>query len=186
MRTSRDRTDEFLSLVGRSAQASRLAQRDNIVNALRANLPAAQVHRVVLHEIALAQASAANVQAAQHWCEAERIFVQRHAVEQAPEKKALALTGIHRQLEYVSTQYEAVLRMAASQSATIGSIERNIDSIHTRIDASHRELEDAAPRRYRTWRWHRELCPGTLSGRLQCAFVLLMALNVLFVYTVLL
>lgn len=188
MRASRDRTDEFLALAGCTREQAKPAQRANIAKALAAtDLPAAQVQRVVLHEIELAKQSATNAQEALHWHEVERLYAQRLVHQAAPARQAAtALTAIERKLEYVSTQFETVLRLAASQGETIGSIERNIESIHARIDSSQRQLEDAAPRQYHTWRLHRHILPRTLAARLQCLFGGLLAANLLFIYTVLL
>lgn len=188
MRACRDRTAEFLALAGGARAPCTVPQRAAIARALGANLPPAQVQRVVLHELELAQQAATNAHAALHWHEAARLYAQRHCAPAALASRtaAVALNEIERKLHYVSAQYEAVLRLAASQSETIGTIERNIESIHTRIDSSQRELEDAAPRQYHTWRLHRHIVPRTLAGRLQCVFGGLLALNLLFIYTVLL
>lgn len=81
------------------------------------------------------------------------------------------LRAVRESLESVSRQFEHVSELVNQQMSTINSIERNVASISVRIDASAKELEDAAPRVYNKLRYahhlYHALVPTSFSGKLR-------------------
>lgn len=148
--------------------------------------------------VAGARDEARNEQEHLHWLEAERIFnstATNAALARAPARIrastdtcANELRMIETKLEEISYLYSVVNVMLQHQSGKLDVLERNVDSISIRIDASEAELSDAAPRQYRTnrWRWYWMCTPNSLSARLRCALCALLVANVVFVIVVVL
>jgi t-SNARE complex subunit (syntaxin) len=144
-------------------------------------------------EIALAIIEARNDTELQHWCEVQRMFAVPAFEEprygpatsvvarRNNDERARQLTHLHAQLESISSLFETVLTLVEHQGHAIGRLERNVDDIQVRIDASQDELIDAAPRAYRVHRWHNGCLPRSLSAKLRLTLITLLVLNVLFV-----
>lgn len=173
--------------------------RVNLYNAVEAlvtgSLDSEQARRVAHAGIALAIADARNDDELRHWCEVQRVFTvpafeePRYApaavVRRDRSERANQLAHLHAQLESVSTLFETVATLIERQGYTISRLERNVDDIAVRIDASNAELMDAAPRAYRVHRWHNGCVPRTLAAKLRCILISLFLLNIVFVITVL-
>ena len=180
----------------RAARAERTehANLNNAIAALtRGGASPIQARRVAQNEIELAIVSANNHDEHRHWSEVRRLFVvpgfdapavqPQNGVTQARSRVIDKITG---QLEEISNVYSDITVILAQQDNTITTLERNVDSIRVRIDASEDELADAAPRAYRVWRWHNGLVPRTLGAKLRCVLISILMLNCMFVTTVLL
>jgi hypothetical protein len=101
--------------------------------------------------------------------------------QQQQETRRIAMISIQRKLEEISTVFLILQSHIDRQMPLIDSLERNVDSLSIRVDASRRELEDAAPRLYhntlRNYYCCYSICrlPTTFSARLRfcvCAIVL--------------
>ncbi len=84
------------------------------------------------------------------------------------------IQDVTRQLNTLSDMFSNVNEILHRQMLSIESIEMHISAVTTRIDASTRELEDAAPRVYHKLRYNvwQALIPHTFGERLRLAFVL--------------
>lgn len=172
-----DRTDEFHALANkrphskRPKLASAHANLDRALHALRAGtLPQSQTLAIVHNEFARAQDEAVNNQERLHWCEAARIF-ESQTVLPIVRRPLGELTRIEAQLHVVSELYAVVLRLLQQQSGKLTLVERNVDAIQVRIDASADHLADMAPRTYRARPWYWVFVPRSLTACLRCAVI---------------
>lgn len=93
--------------------------------------------------------------------------------------RAHELESLHRQLRSVSELYTSVCEMVQRQNVAIDGVERAVDSIATRIDATERELRDIAPRDWnsRRWRWYWDYWPRSRRQQLICCACAILAVN---------
>ena len=214
--SSTDRTAEFLALANAAArqrrvwpsfgwkprtrdleQPNRLAAYNDVHNLLHTKraplVPPAQIFNVALRATKIAQAEALrarNDQQHLHFTIVEQLLQLRATEFEARSKtvvrRAQAMTAVERQLLNVDQLLAVVCRMVEQQSHSIDVVERNVERIRVRIDASEAELADLAPRVYKTRRARLidavPCIPRTLSGRLRGALALLIAFNLVLFY----
>lgn len=84
------------------------------------------------------------------------------------------LHAIGSNLAAMSATFVTINELLRNQMLSIESVERNVSTIATRIDASARELEDAAPRSYHKLRYTLAdaLVPHTFGARARLALLL--------------
>lgn len=139
-----------------------------------------QALRVAIELTREAQGSARNEQERCHFCIVEQMLI----LEEPPSPaRAERLRGIQGQLAVVEQLYCAVQTLIAEQGHKLATVERNVNKISLRIDASEKELEDAAPRTFRTKRarfywWY----PRSVPAKIRLAFFSLIALNLVLFY----
>ena len=106
----------------------------------------------------------------------------------APVRRSVAATAVERKLNEISELFDIVINLTHRQGLMIDAVERNVDTISIRIDAARDELDDAAPRIYRTrrWRWYLQYMPQTLMEKLRACLLLILCANALFIVFVLL
>lgn len=197
IRSSADRTDEFYALARQRGWKAKPVLREPtaIQAALRAfetqSAPPQQVETALRSLVQQQCTDAPNQQAYLHWTEVNRLLQPKRA---APTKRtgsvvsrAGDLGNVEKSLYELSQLFDVVMHLTERQGILIGDLERNVDTIALRVDAARDELEDAAPRLYRTrrWRWYLQYMPTTLMQRLRCILFLAMSINVLFVIMVL-
>lgn len=196
MTCSVDRTDEFFALVTSMAAARRIRtpQRwwpkpksvlQQAVDALSTqSIDPRQALCTAISEIKTEQDNASNAHARLHWFEVERIFVHWQRPETpaavAMPSRADELRFLQYRLEQVNTQYTIVTQLLAEHNSKLALVDRSVDRIAIRIDASADELSDAAPRRYKVRRW--QMCPRSLPGKMRCAFGSVVLLNLVLIY----
>ena len=136
--------------------------------------------------------AAQNDNARQHWAEVVRLcetqlykFRKQQQEKQKQQQQQLyfrktpsstttdsrlaELQQIERKLERVAELTSVVRDQVLQQMSSINSIERNVETLAVRLDASQKELEDAAPRIYNAARrnyccW-RVIAPRTTAAR---------------------
>lgn len=104
-------------------------------------------------------------------CEQQRVSEERPQTSERhyEQRRLQRLHVVRESLESVARQFEQVNELVSGQMTTIASIERSVASISVRIDASSRELEDAAPRVYHRLHYNLQhvIAPRTFSGKLR-------------------
>ena len=189
---SRDRTDEFYSIVGvrehtapkrlsRDAQARRVVYEQ--LRCQRAcSVPRHQLLTVALTATEWARDHAKNDQERLHFCVVEQLIARQIKSRTGPRNEP-RLTGIERRLVAVEQLFETVHVFLEEHDHKLDGVERNVEKIVLRIDASARELEDAAPRSFRTRRaWWFSYWPRSLPAKLRLAFFCLVLGNLLLFY----
>lgn len=169
----------------------------DVLSGYMTELPATQVFRVATQATRRACDEALrlhNDQQYLHFCMVEQMLrVRSEAFFQSAQQKidsnetrAIALTRVERDVRRVDTLYQTVNKMIEQHGHTIDIVERNVEKIQLRLDASEAELYDAAPRTFRT---RRARCidtipclPRTLTGRLRAGLALLIAVNLVLFY----
>jgi len=154
----------------------------------------------VAHNVALlAAASAQNNDARLHWAEVVRAIESRmfkytsmanKERRQLPFRKASPLAGsrvpeletIARSLEQVAELTDIVREQVLQQMPLVNSLERNVETLTMRLDASRHELEDAAPRVYHSMRRNYDCLPRTMAARLRCCIVAVVLTHLLLIF----
>jgi hypothetical protein len=125
-----------------------------------------------------------------HFCTVEQMLcAQLRALDRAHSattrtsvQSAAPLFGsIESRIGETERLFGTVLTMLEQQRHSVGRLERNVFLAEARIDASERELTDAAPRAYRGQAarplWLRLCWPRTVPGRARVLLALLVASN---------
>jgi len=123
-----------------------------------------------LAEVARHMQSIVHARLQSEYGRVSRERVQQPAERHYERQRVQRLCDVRDGLESLSRQFEHVNELVSQQMSTINSIERNVASINVRIDASSRELEDAAPRVYNKLRYahlYHAIVPTTFSGKLR-------------------
>lgn len=184
-----DRTAEFVALVAgrrtvrrvvlsKESQARRAAYQR--VWTPGGVISKQQALRVAIELTREAQSAARNDQERCHFCMVEQMLLLEEPPSPARSER---LRGIERQLAMVEQLYCAVQTLIAEQGHKLATVERNVNKISLRIDASEKELEDAAPRTFRTKRarfywWY----PRSFPAKIRLAFFFLIAVNLALFY----
>lgn len=148
----------------------------------------------VAHNVALLSLEmAANNDSRMHWAEVVRLvesrFFKYHSSREVVQKhtykttisRAPELERIERQLNEVAVLSEIVREQVLQQMPLVNSLERNVETLTTRLDASSRELEDAAPRIYHSARRNYDCWPRSMIARLRCCIAALVVLHFFFI-----
>ena len=195
MSASRDRTEEFRRL----AKAATLPPRQATIALSAAAVarqrayqrlgddatPVARASALYHTRQAIDEARASGNRDSQlHFCTVEQMLLvldSRAGAAQSQER-APQLGDVARRLGETERLFAVVIGMLERHNESIGAIERNVFGIETRVDASERELCDAAPRSYRgtvAASWYRRVLPRTTPAKARAMLALLIAFNLL-------
>lgn len=147
--------------------------------------------------------SVENQQSKEHWAEIARILESKYKrklreqeqklreqqqreqvmVQCVPNTRARELVLVERKIIELVPIFDQVQQLIADQGVAIGNIERNVDSITTRIDDSRKHLEDAAPRVFHDARLNtlHYLLPSRFATRVRLLVVLIVAFNMMLI-----
>ena len=201
----RDRTEEFRSAVakielesggsvrgrketsrfsGGAARNARLGAYGRLGTGAHLALESALYHT----RQAIDEARCANNRDSQlHFCNIEQMLAQQQRVEveksewsESQPRRAHQLGSVEQRLNETERLFGVVIDLLERHNESLGVIERNVFRIETRVDASERELSDAAPRSYRGQLgspWYVRVMPRTTPGKARAALATLIALN---------
>ena len=125
-----------------------------------------------------------------HFCNIEQMLLvqqqrqrteveKRECTEHQP-RRAHQLGSVEQRLGETEMLFGVVVELLERHNESLGVIERNVFRIETRVDASERELSDAAPRSYRGQLgspWYVRAIPRTTPGKARAVLALLIAFN---------